>query len=249
MKKKSEFKIVSLLVVFGLLSLLVPYGFYLYVFSTSISSQASEWSNLGEFIGGVSGTILNFLTFIALIFTFIYQYFDSRKRDEQDVFFKLLDGLRQIITDTSYRSPRAVAVAEPLRGEFAFRAMYVTLIENFRKVRKSSAQETDFREAYKAFHRKNLTILGHYFRFVYNVLKFIDNSSLDFESKKQLVNFLKSSLSQTQLGLIFFNCIFGVGELKFKPLIEKYGLFDNLDTNGVSISKFKYKYNEKAFRN
>lgn len=237
------------LVLFGVLALLLPFFFYIYHFTGPVASNSDEWSNLGEYLGGISGTVLNFLTFMAMIYTFTTQNQNSKNRDDQDIFFKLLDSLGQIVSDTTYKPMLLNPKNEIRQGDRAFRSMYTALVQMFREVRQKKGNEIEYKQAFEKFHRKNLTVLGHYFRFVYNILKFIDNSSLDYETKKQLVAFLKSSLSQAQLSLIFFNCIFGVGEERFKPLIEKYGLFDNLDTSGVTLKKFQYKYNKSAFEN
>ncbi|MCB1060084.1 MAG: hypothetical protein KDB65_07625 [Calditrichaeota bacterium] len=70
------------------------------------------------------------------------------------------------------------------------------------------------------------SILGPYFRLLYNIMKFVDNSDVD--NKRFYTNILRASLSMDELVLIFLN---GAerGEAKFKPLIEKYTLLKHLD--------------------
>ncbi len=67
--------------------------------------------------------------------------------------------------------------------------------------------------------------IGHYFRSLYHIVKFIDNSKI--ENKKHYTNIVRAQLSGQELIIIFYNCIY-FSNLKFKPLIEKYSLLKHL---------------------
>jgi len=71
---------------------------------------------------------------------------------------------------------------------------------------------------------------GHYFRSLYNVVKFVHES--DIENKKQYTNIVRAQLSGQELLLLMYNCIY-FRELKFKPLVEKYALLKHIPYNAI----------------
>lgn len=78
---------------------------------------------------------------------------------------------------------------------------------------------------------KRFSFLFHYFRFVYRVIKYVDETDVlnSIEERYQYVAFLRSTLSNYEVAAIFYNCLSRNGREKFKPLVEKYALFDNID--------------------
>ncbi len=84
--------------------------------------------------------------------------------------------------------------------------------------------------------------LGHYFRNLYNILKFVDSSEIS--NKKMYSNLLRAQLSNHELLLLAVNCISNHGNEKFKPLIEKYSFLSNLENPPKFV---KNAYNSTAF--
>jgi len=82
------------------------------------------------------------------------------------------------------------------------------------------------------------SLLDHYFRHLYTILKFI-NESQDiptFKDKYRYATFLRSTLSRYELVLLYYNGLSSVGNEKLKPLIEKYCMLKNLDQNLLILS-------------
>ncbi len=73
-------------------------------------------------------------------------------------------------------------------------------------------------------------MLGHYFRNLYHIVKFIDDdkSIKTFELKYKYAKILRAQLSAPELNLIALNGLTYYGEA-FKPLIEKYRLLKNMN--------------------
>lgn len=84
----------------------------------------------------------------------------------------------------------------------------------------------DINGQYLVFHRLYGHLVGHYFRNIYQILKYIDQS--DVEDKKFYSNLIRAQMSDYELGLLFYNCISDLGNTKFKILIEKYEFFEHL---------------------
>lgn len=86
-------------------------------------------------------------------------------------------------------------------------------------------------EKYEELFDKYQSQVGHYFRNLYNVVKFVDQESdflQDYEDKKYYTNLIRAQLSRDELGLLFYNCLSDRGA-KFKVLVEKYALLEDMD--------------------
>jgi hypothetical protein len=64
--------------------------------------------------------------------------------------------------------------------------------------------------------------VGHYFRSLYNIIKFIDKSAV--ADKRVYTNLVRAQLSTYEPALLFYNCLSDLGDEKFKPMIERYAL-------------------------
>ncbi len=83
---------------------------------------------------------------------------------------------------------------------------------------------------YYYFYQEFGHLIGHYFRTLFHIIKFIDNSLFDDEQKKQYISLVRAQLSKYELGLLFYNSINPrYGLCKFFPLIHKYELLKHLE--------------------
>ena len=102
--------------------------------------------------------------------------------------------------------------------------------------------------AYIDFYDKNQSEIGHYFRSLYNIVKFIHNS--DIEDKRLYSNLLRAQLSVNEMTLLFYNCLSDLGYEKFKPLIEEYSLLKGIPNKMlINIIEHKKHYDKSAFGN
>lgn len=83
--------------------------------------------------------------------------------------------------------------------------------------------------AYGAMYEQYGSDLGHYFRNLFNLIKFVDQSDLTMREKRTYCNFVRAQLSTYELVLLFYNCLTPYGFQKFFPLIERYGLIKHID--------------------
>lgn len=95
-------------------------------------------------------------------------------------------------------------------------------------------------------YESNSYILGHYFRILYNILKFVDES--DLLNKKHYTNIVRSQISTYEHILIFYNGLSENGAEKLKPLIEKYSFLNNMPINHLLHSSHTSSYTEMAYK-
>ncbi len=98
---------------------------------------------------------------------------------------------------------------------------------------------------YEQFASSRETILGQYFRTLYNIVKIIDTS--DMNNKEMYIDILRAQLSSFESNLLFYNCISKYGNETFKPLVEKYGLLENVDFSILLSDKHRGLFDKSAF--
>lgn len=85
----------------------------------------------------------------------------------------------------------------------------------------------------------NINLLDHYFRYLYRIMKFIDEYEyLDKNERYKYMGILRATLSPYELVFLFYNDLSKYGNEKVKPLIERYSIFKSLRkellTNSIS---------------
>lgn len=101
-------------------------------------------------------------------------------------------------------------------------------------------------ECYKATTSDG--ILDHYFRYLYRIIKYVDECELltTSEQKRYYICMLRAQLSCYELLMLFYNCqIPDQGRHKFKDYIERYQLFNNLRVDLLARPVEKRLYTNK----
>ena len=91
----------------------------------------------------------------------------------------------------------------------------------------------------------------HYFRLMYRILKFVDNTKLIEDKDKYKYDYtciLRALLSRYELVWLYYNGLSDYGSERFKPLIEKYSMLQNLREELLADScTTSLNYSEKAY--
>lgn len=140
----------------------------------------------------------------------------SHKGDFERTFFQLLQALREIISSIDIEGSGSTK-----QGQDAFRAI-VYFYRNSNPSRDPSA-------AWARTYSKYRNDLGHYFRFLYHLIKFVDED--DGIDRYFYVRLIRASLSDSEFFLVALNCAYGEGYDRFKPLVEKYAFLHNLSAD------------------
>jgi hypothetical protein len=96
--------------------------------------------------------------------------------------------------------------------------------------------------------------LGHYYRLLYSVVKYIhENEFLDsddsegFPKREFYINLVRAQISSDELFFIFYNCLSSYGKDKFKPMLEKYSFFEHLQEQKHIVDYWIVKYSDNAY--
>jgi hypothetical protein len=167
-----------------------------------------------------------------------------RLQNFENAFFQLLNQQSQIVG--SMRAAHLAARAcfekwykEELNNVFTNEWRKTTFVPNQRIV----ADEKQYAiKCYEKFYKEYQHELGHYFRNLYHIIKFVDetevlkaeNPNVEYQKRRRYTSLARAQLSVYELCLLFYNGLGSEG-VKFLPLIKKYDLIENLHDRKTNL--------------
>jgi hypothetical protein len=136
------------------------------------------------------------------------------------------------------------------------RGCFNTWFSNWREVCSHTMRQRDKAEldslafivvAYDTFYANHQEDLGHYFRTLYHLIKFVKFSNFEYKEKRRYTSLVRAQLSAYELGLLFYNCLSRYGK-GFKPLVEEFGLLEHLDKKLLLAKSHENFYTESAYQ-
>lgn len=262
----------------------VVLALYLMEFNNGFSNENSDWGTFGDFLGGTLNPIFGFLSLIALLLTIALQSKElestrielersasaqekteaalnkqsdtQQKQQFENTFFSLLDqhnkALEKISTPT---------------GKYADGLSDLNIV----RLSVFSEKNSNLQGAKDSLEKHN-GICGHYFRVLYQVLKFIatnvpeGNIGSEFSqdiiancelapSEKMYSNIVRSFLSYDATQLLAINCYCANNSdtyWNFKLLIERYSFLEHMpfkieDNDHLLLISTREFYEKNAF--
>ena len=241
-----------------------------------VSNFINEPTNQGTFgdMFGAVNALFSGLAFAGLIITLLYQREELKLQREElqetrkelkeqnktmkrqrfeNTFFNMLSLQQEIVANLSVES-KEVNRAEVVKGREVFEKIY----EGINVYVLYELQSIGIKEiVYGNIENYNsngwlISRFDHYFRHLYRIFKYIDKTDLiDEKERYDYASIVRSQLSDYELVMLFYNCLAqkdnGTEENKFKPLIEKYAIFNNL-RDGLLAKEEHYKlYKDGAY--
>ena len=224
-----------------------------------VNSNSTISGVFGDFFGGVLNPIFTFLTFLGLIVTIVIQRQDlklSRVEYEktaealatqsvENTFFNMLDLHHKITEDLKFDLAslsenkylkKVQGFRSGLHDEFTSegRAVFDAVLK-FLSSESASPHQTKTR--YQHLQEGHNHVLGHYFRNLYQTMKFIDgfeDSVVSRARKFKYASILRAQLSTKELALLFINCLDGICDKgQFKNLVIRYAMLEHLPCRPV----------------
>lgn len=153
----------------------------------------------------------------------------------ENTFFQLIKVHGDIIANM--RLPQT-----SVRGRDCF-AQFLSYLEN-EYFRRGVGDQDNLTAAIDELYDKFETELGHYFRHLYHILKFIDqHRKVD---RLRYRSFLRAQLSADEFVLLLYNCL-GQRGAKCKPLVEKYGMLKHIPPGRAFHENDVMRMDKKAF--
>ena len=229
-------------------------------FSKSI--DANLYSSFGSFLSGTVGCMWSLASVLLFYRTLIMQKeqivsdqkeMNSRIKQIQDqndqfaqerienTFFNLLNYHHVIIDNIEFKNPSDPKVS--INGKECFKKLYYIFTANMDAQEKGNGKKKSI-EIFGELLDKYQESIGSYFRNLYNIFKYIDNSCL--KNKKEYTNLIRAQLSTYELLLLYYNCATTHGQ-KFSKYAVKYELFDNVNISKLIDKSHSLFYPKNAF--
>jgi len=251
-------KLLFLLVIMALLIMLGIITLYWCNFG-SLSIETKYWGEFGDYFGGTLNPILSFLSLIALLCTIVLQSKEleltrdelKRSADAQADTKNILDKQSETLARQQFESTffslldqhnkvLEVLTANPTPEKFSRLQMIIRSIFLGKDI-------TNLTSAKMALEKQN-SVCGHYFRVLYQLLKFIATNTPGSEigeafeadkiqssevkaNEKMYSNIVRSFLGYDITRLLAINCYCTSPEdtyWKYKLLIERYKFLEHL---------------------
>lgn len=97
---------------------------------------------------------------------------------------------------------------------------------------------------YSGWWRSYRTEVGHYYRTLYNIIKFVDES--DIGEKTIYTNIVRASMSDQEQALLFYYCLSDIGN-SFKDYTIKYALIKHVSDDLLENPNHKEFYDSSIF--
>lgn len=179
----------------------------------------------------------------------------AKQEQFRNTFFELLRMLQTIVSEMKVNVEESDGKIRLVQGKKIFEELFTErdfMYYNESQARIFSiAQKARYKNDYEYISDpKRFSFLFHYFRFVYRIIKYVDETDVlnSIEERYQYVAFLRSTLSNYEVAAIFYNCLSSNGREKFKPLVEKYALFDNIDDKILGSKEDLKLFAESAYK-
>jgi len=246
-----------LLIAFGLLAF--AYGYVAFIGRKPLTNvDKADLAAFGNFLQGAVASVWSLAAFLFIYVAFLGQQEElgesrthaatqekiaSQQRFENS-FFNLLRLHRTIVDRVNATRPN-----DPVRvgGSEAFGILYNDLNREWLSLGSYANELERIQKAYANFYRYAESEIGHYFRTLYHIVRFVDRSSITDEEKQDYEKFLRAQLSSIELLLLFYNGLSTYGWHRFKPLIEKYALLEQVPKSRLFDPNQEQLYEQTAF--
>ena len=247
-------------VVVSTLTLIGVYVAQLY--KLDFASTPGAFGTFGDYVGGVFGAVTGLVSVVFLYFTYQKQQEIFLKQQDQTLrqqfeqnFFQLLNGFRGLLPNMRNKSGEKGKEVVGLAFFKTFRGLIEKDIDDICKPQDAltnlNALQTreKINEKYVTAFQTESDQLGHYFRTLYHLLKYIDGHCPTEESKKAYADLVQAQMNTDELYLTCINGISSYGRKKMYPLLNKWSFLENLaiDEN-KAIQQLVYFYYPKTKR-
>jgi hypothetical protein len=161
----------------------------------------------------------------------------------ESTFFQMLRLHHDIVNGMTYHRPSG---GPPIHGRAIFADIYSKIINTFPGQLARKAVDEAVIDAWEEVFSVFGIFLGHYFRNFYHLIKYVDEAERVLD-KEKYTSLARAQLSKDEHTALFYNGIGRVGRKRFKKLMEKYHLLENLDVAAIRETQLLSLYTRSAY--
>ncbi|MCC7027016.1 MAG: putative phage abortive infection protein [Saprospiraceae bacterium] len=207
---------------------------------------------LQPFISGIAVPLITFGTSLLVVETFR----NSMLQNISNNFFKLIDQNRKILDGVNVDTTHLPEGDIKSKGKDFFDDLCGRISTDYEAIEKNDIQyllkmESELKSKtlgkkgkdllvsiYDYYYHIHQSDLGHYFRNLFYIVRYITNSNIRKIDKTEFIKILRSQLSNYELLLLAYNGLHPYGE-KFYPFIVDYELLKSLNNELKLPNSFK----------
>lgn len=206
------------------------------------SPDFEKIKDIQPFISGIAVPLITFGTSLLVIETFK----NTTLQNISNNFFKLIDQNRKILDSVNNDCSHLSADEIKSKGKDFFDDLCERIAKDFESISKNDTEylntiditlkkKTENKkgkdlliEIYDFYFHVHQSDLGHYFRNLFYVVRYIENCKIRKTDKVEFIKILRSQLSNYEILLLAYNGLHIYGK-KFYQYIEKYELLKSLN--------------------
>jgi len=206
------------------------------------SPDFDKIKNIQPFISGIAVPLITFGTSLLVIETFK----NTTLQNISNNFFKLIDQNKKILEGVNADSSHLPADDIKSKGKDFFDDLCERISKDYNAIKnndigyltkvdeslKTKTQNKTGKELlidiYDHYFHVHQSDLGHYFRNLYYIVRYIENCKIRKEEKTEFIKILRSQLSNYELLLLAYNGLHEYGK-EFYKYIEEYHLLKSLN--------------------
>ncbi|EGR1452139.1 putative phage abortive infection protein [Vibrio cholerae] len=143
----------------------------------------------------------------------------------ENTFFNMLSLQSEILIELEFNNESLNLSKNPNKDSTRSRKVFGSIL---RWIDGSIDESSPF-DNYDNFQVNENQIVGHYFRNLYQILKFIDESTLSNVDKVKYARILRAQLSSDEIAMLFFNCLSSkVDNGQFRSYVIKYKMLEHI---------------------
>ncbi len=251
---------------FAVVAALGVVGIYWHYFSNlPVKADAAPWGQFGDFFGGTLNPIFGFLSVMALLAALVIQGRELRISSQElknsalaldkqnkaiahqsfeQTFFSWLQSYRAMLSVVETQTVEGGA--QVFNGSTALKKIFDSsnLTSNTRRLEydesiASGSPHRHFLGEWDKLYKANEYQLDCLFRNLYRLMLWIDSqdeSRINQAQKWMYVSVVRAQLSWIEMVYLFYNGQTERGD-KFRLLVDKYALFDNLNFDSDAVIK------------
>lgn len=216
------------------------WGHERFKFNEGYTLDNDLWGTLGDFVGGILGTILAIISFLMMYWTLkaqreltsqsnllqerIQRYLNKealRQAELQrfnDLFFELL---------ALYHRQKSELDQTYDNGSSFFDIQMKIMQDDFKEYVTFGRAWRYAKDKYAAFYLENASRIAPLFRTLYRLFSLIDSAPIDNDKKLDYAKTVRAQLSEGELFFLRYNCLSGYGR-NFTDLVNKYRILKHL---------------------
>lgn len=204
------------------------------------ADTSGDFGVFGDYIGGTVGTIVGIISIYLLYKTYNSQVSFARSQEMvakcqqfESTFFNLLEQQQclreQLECEIGNEHYQSFSYLERMREELSDALACLNYRMEDITVENKILLKNIVNQLYLDFFLPNVSHLGHYYRHLYHIIKYVDDSNV--QDAKQYIDILQAQLSNDELYLLAINGISNYGRRKLLPLMDKYSFLENFNAN------------------